>query len=684
MTRLNDLKIRTRVLLAFLLPLGVVLWLSGDKLWTTWSLAAKADRLEQVSGVAVGVGNLIHELQVERGMSGVYVGSGGTRFRGEIAGQRSQTDEQLARLRATVAGTPADAFGPALAKALKDALRELEGLAALRGRMDSLALSANDATGVFTAVNRQLLALVPMMQRLTDDARLNATIAAYGALMESKERAGQERAAGAAGFAAGKLDLAQLRRFQTIGAEQDTWLQVFRNRALPDQVSLFDQTVAGSTVAEVDRLRGIAIDSFDTGTVGGVSGETWFNAATARIDLFKKVEDAMTASLKRQADDLHSAALGAFTTTGVILLVVLALTLAFAIVVVRGITGPLASIRRIMEHLAGGDLDIAVDGTGRKDEVGDMARAVDVFKVNMTRARALEAEQEQARRAREARAAAIETLTRDFDDAISRSLSVVAGAATQMEGSAQSLSSTAQQTNAQSAIVAAASEEASSNVQTVAAAANQLSASITEIGRQVEQSTSIAQQAVAEARRTDTMVQGLADAAGRIGEVIGLINDIASQTNLLALNATIEAARAGEAGKGFAVVANEVKALANATSKATEDISGQIATVQKATQEAVEVIRGIGKTITSINQISMAIASAVEEQSAATEEIARNVQQASAGAREVSSNIQGVSQAAEATGHAAGEVLSAAGEMNRQTTQVEGLVRHFLDGVRAA
>jgi methyl-accepting chemotaxis protein len=256
---------------------------------------------------------------------------------------------------------------------------------------------------------------------------------------------------------------------------------------------------------------------------------------------------------------------------------------------------------------------------------------------------------------------------------------IVASAASEMEASAQSMTATAEETNRQSTAVAAASEQAATNVQTVASAAEELSASIREIQQQMTTSARIAQQAVEQVDKTDVTVTGLVQAADKIGEVVNLISDIASQTNLLALNATIEAARAGEAGKGFAVVASEVKNLANQTAKATEEIGQQIAAMQTATGESVQAIRGIGETIKQISEVTTTVASAVEEQGAATQEISRNVQQAAAGTQEVSSNITGVSQAATQTGTAAGQVLNAARELAQQgqqlNTEIDGFLR---------
>ncbi len=269
-----------------------------------------------------------------------------------------------------------------------------------------------------------------------------------------------------------------------------------------------------------------------------------------------------------------------------------------------------------------------------------------------------------------------------FEQSVMAVVESVSSGATEMESSARTMQTTAEETSQRATTVAAASEEATSNVQTVASAAEELSSSVEEIGRQVAQSTKIAQSAVEETSRADEKVQGLAEAAQKIGEVVNLINDIASQTNLLALNATIEAARAGEAGKGFAVVASEVKSLATQTAKATDEIASQINAIQSATTDAVTAIQGISSTIAEISEISTAIASAVEEQGAATREIAGNVQQAATGTQEVSSTIAGVTQTATETGEAANQVLEATGELAQQAEMLRKQVDEFLVEVR--
>ena len=355
----------------------------------------------------------------------------------------------------------------------------------------------------------------------------------------------------------------------------------------------------------------------------------------------------------------------------------------FSVAILRSITVPLAQSVGVMGRLAENDLTVTINGQERKDEIGDICRAVQVFKENALRVR----EMEEAHKAQEARAAAeqrrlMHDMADQFEATVGKVVENVSAAATEMEATAQSMSSISEETARQATAVAAASEQAAANVQTVASAAEELSSSIAEIGRQVQTSSAIVSRTSDEAKKTHAVIQGLSQAASRIGDVVKLITDIASQTNLLALNATIEAARAGDAGKGFAVVANEVKTLASQTAKATEDISQQISAVQDETAEAVTAIDHIVRRIGEVNEVSAAIASAVEQQNAATQEIARNVEQASQGTLEVNRNISQVTTAAEEAGQASEQVVSAAGSLSHDAEVLKGEVARFLQAIR--
>ena len=356
-----------------------------------------------------------------------------------------------------------------------------------------------------------------------------------------------------------------------------------------------------------------------------------------------------------------------------------------AFAVGRSIASPITAITGVMGRLAEDDTEIEIAYTANRDEIGSMARAVQVFRDNAIEVKRLKAAQEKAdRKAAEDRARLLSDVAQQIEGSIGEIAHKMAAASNQVKGAAQTLSSYAEQTSAQSSAVAAASEQASTNVQTVAAATEELASSVGEIGRQVEQATAITRRAVDEVQTTNAKIQGLAVAAETIGEVVALISDIAEQTNLLALNATIEAARAGEAGKGFAVVAAEVKNLAGHTARATGEISTQVSEMQGATREAVDAILNIGKVIAEISEVANGIAAAVEEQGAATQEIARNVEQAAAGTQEVSSNIVLVAEAARSTGANASELLAASASMGEDSSTLSRQVVDLVVKVRAA
>jgi methyl-accepting chemotaxis protein len=405
-------------------------------------------------------------------------------------------------------------------------------------------------------------------------------------------------------------------------------------------------------------------------------------------EINKKVGQISENARRLQAS-LHEEAIANNQSTTQVALVASGIALVLGVLIAyflaRAIAGAIGSMTGAMTKLAGGDKSVAIPGQGRRDEIGDMANAVDVFKQNMIEADRLRDEQEEAKkRAEIEKKAAMNKLADDFESRVGGVIQTVTSAATEMQSTAQSMSSTAEETSRQATTVSAAAEQATGNVQTVAAATEEMSSSIGEIGRQVSKSTDIAKRAVSEADKTNAAVQGLAQSAQKIGDVVSLISDIAEQTNLLALNATIEAARAGEAGKGFAVVASEVKALASQTAKATEEIAAQIGAMQGAVGGSVEAIKSIGSTIGEISEIATTIASAVEEQGAATQEISRNVQEAATGTRDVTANIGQVSEASSATGAAASQVLSAATELSKQAEALRSEVDAFLNEVRAA
>ena len=409
-------------------------------------------------------------------------------------------------------------------------------------------------------------------------------------------------------------------------------------------------------------------------------------ASEALQDKIRVVADRLNARVEEKSKEARAE----YESTARLMLILASLGIVFGgalgfVVGQYGVARPIRAIVALLQQLASGNYEIAIHGDDRADEVGDVAKTAIVFKDNGLAKIRLETEQkEQEKRAVEQRKADMLRLADGFEAAVGEIVETVSSASTELEASASSLTRTAERSQHVTTMVAAASEEASTNVQSVASATEELSSSVNEISRQVHDSARMAGEAVGQARNTTDRVGELSKAAARIGDVVELINTIAGQTNLLALNATIEAARAGEAGRGFAVVASEVKALAEQTAKATGEIGQQISGIQAATQDSVTAIREISGTIEKLSEISSTIAAAVEEQGAATQEISRNVQQAAQGTHEVSSNIVDVQRGSAETGAASTQVLSAAQSLSKDSNRLKLEVGKFLNSVRAA
>ena len=398
-------------------------------------------------------------------------------------------------------------------------------------------------------------------------------------------------------------------------------------------------------------------------------------------DIVKRTNDDNAATETEATASVTAFSIALWSVSALVVLIVGAGVLGVGIGVVR----PITAMTEVMRRLAEGDLDISIPSLRRKDEVGAMADAVQIFRDNAGRVRDLEIEQVALKQRSEAeRRDAMRRVAGDFEATIGEIVKVVWSASSEIEDAAATLTTSAESTQGLSAGVAAASAQSSTNVTSAAAASEEMAASVNEIGRQVEDAQRIARSAVEQAERTNQRVATLSQAATRIGEVVKMINEVAEQTNLLALNATIEAARAGEAGRGFAVVASEVKALAAQTAKATDEIASQITQMQHATGESVSAINEIGMTISRISEISSAIAAAVEEQGAATHEIARNVQEAASGAREVTSSIAQVNRGAVDTGAAAAQVHGSAAALLGESQRLSIEVERFISAVRAA
>jgi methyl-accepting chemotaxis protein len=460
----------------------------------------------------------------------------------------------------------------------------------------------------------------------------------------------------------------RLGRFPLSGEER----QVLDSMTKP----LADFTTAAKLAAKMAQSDDAA-NAFITGN----QSSKQYTAMMAGVDALNRLDGEHMLADRNGADELAGevriGVLGVFA-AGLVAAVVVSLLLA------RLIGGSIKSLTRSMLQVAEGDVAVEIARTDQHDEVGEMARALEVFRANLIREQELHAAAERASAERDARTRRVNELTATFDGHVGAVLTSVGEAGAMMRETAASMANTARATSGRSTTVTEALRTASDNVQTVASASEQLAASVTEISSQVAHSTEVSRRAVAEGERTNRSVESLAATTAQIERIVSLINGIAGQTNLLALNATIEAARAGEAGKGFAVVASEVKTLANQTAKATEDIARQVTDMRRVSEEVAGTIGGIGATIEEMSRIATSIASAIEQQRAATAEIARNIHAVAAGTAEVTEQIEEVTRATHQTEAEAGQVETAAGALFTQSDRLRADVAQFLSGIRAA
>ncbi|MHC1946534.1 HAMP domain-containing protein [Bradyrhizobium sp. UFLA06-06] len=674
---------------------GLAAYVAVTKYQTMDKVSTAQSRLEIVRAV----GDIPRYMNSERGMSTNLLFSTGAIDQKQIADLdklRKLTDGALAKVnqvRATLPGSLDD--GVAVASAI-DALKAK--FAALRDAIEKAIAGPVDArrpaatrivadnsvfnAGVTVLLDEQVRRLAGLdgnAYRQASYANVAWTLRDTGGLNASLHKAlvGAKRVA---------TEQEKLELFRSTGRTEQilSTLQELRNNPATSANVL---TALGKMQADYVERFGKALKLAKEGAISGKyeqDVETYYAESQIGLASIITVRDAFYENAEQGLASAYSSARFSFVVALIGLLAVVAVSAGLIVMVRRRILNPIAALTGRMSRLAAGEVAETIPGAARKDEIGAMAAAVQVFKDNKIEADRLAAEKEAENDVKMRRARVLDDLTRTFEAKVTELVGGLSAASSVMEETAQSMSDTAAATNRQAAVVAAASDQTSTNVQTVASATEELTSSISEIARQVATSTEIAARAVDHARRTGDTARSLAEGAQKIGDVVTLIQSIAAQTNLLALNATIEAARAGEAGRGFAVVASEVKSLAGQTAKATTEISEQITAIQTASDETVTAIRSVIDVITEIDQIGTAIAAAIEEQGSATKEISRSVQEAARGTQEVNSNISGVQRAADDTGGAANQVLGAAEQLSTQSKDLAGQVNRFLSDVRAA
>nr|WP_321443140.1 nitrate- and nitrite sensing domain-containing protein [uncultured Cohaesibacter sp.] len=679
---LKNIPIAVRIALLSFVPLLALFAVAATELLAKRQQLLNAEAVAHVAKLAPAISGLVHELQKERGTSAGYIGSKGAKFSDVIGARRKDTDRAFRAFEEAIPAATGKLAFDGFKAPYNAARAELKKLAQVRKEVDTFSRSVPQMAGYYTPLIAKLLASVESIALVTDEGETLRSLVAYMAFLQAKERAGIERAMGAAGFGSGVFTEGVYRKFVGLGAMQTAYGAFFNRFAFDEEREALARLQAGPEQKEVDRLRAIAYNAPFGGDVSSVSGPDWFAASTKRIEGLKGVEDKIAASVVSHADIIVSELTQSFWVLSGLLGALLVVMVILSFVIARSITVPLMHLVDGMKHLAQNDTEIQINGGDRRDEIGHMARAIEVFRENAVARKRLELEA-MAERDRELhRQNHLDQMVGKFRVVIDDTLKAVEGQTVSMKGTARTLTEVAQSATSDANAAEQASAGASNNVQTVATATDQMVVSVREISEQAVRANRMVNAATDLARSTNKDVASLSDAAERIGMVVGIIRDIADQTNLLALNATIEAARAGEMGKGFAVVASEVKELASQTSKATEEISAQITAVQTLTENAVNAIGNITSTVDDISGVTATIASAVEEQEASTQEIAGSIQKVSFDTQHAMSNAQEVASVIGETAKEAHSVELSSDELSVAAGQLAKEVERFLNEVR--
>lgn len=681
MNFISKLTINRRIIILGLIPILGLAMVSAEELHKMWNAKVSSSNIVHAVELAPESSKLIHQLQTERGYAAGYISSNKQNFGDQIASSRNKTDQAVDSFLKKLPYSEKNLTYYHFVKPLKKIKSSLAKLQSKRQGIDSLKLSVTEMDSFYTPLIDNLITLTESYEEATNDADIIRELIIYTSFLRAKEFAALEKSMGTSGFSEGKFKKDIYKHFVGEIANQRANFEAFRHHASVDMINELDKILNGPEGVKIKEFRKKALDNPFGGYITDISIDNWFKTTSRRIDQLKVMEDKITDELMHIAIDHANHSTTVFWTYAVILLGLIALSMTLAYVISRSISSQFDQLTTSMTELSRNNTSMRIPMENRTDNLGDMAKALAVFKTNAIERIRLEREAIKENEKEAHKQAHITTILDNFKHLENDIRDTLEGQTNSMQNSADTLHGAAQSAANSSDAMKQSSDIASENVETVAAATSQLSASMQEIAMQVQKADDIVKKTSETTETTNKDVLSLSDAADKIGDVVGLIREIAEQTNLLALNATIEAARAGDAGKGFAVVAAEVKQLSEQTAQATDEIASHISAVQTSSHGTVGAIKNILTQVQEINDVTVTIASAVEEQQAATSSIASSIQAASEQTNEVANNVESVNQSVEDTTMQANQVQEVATALGKATQDLSNAVDNFLADV---